>query len=125
MKPEVLSMIKLALASDDTLTVGDREAILACCLNPTSVRDGGHGDDGEDLVLLTAGEVADRLHVNVRTVKRHIEDGKLPSVKCLGSRRVRLSDLRKFMDGMTGHGTENTGHHLPPAIHIRPFKKAS
>ena len=122
MKPQVLSMIELALASDDSLSPGEREAILTCCHHPRSGQ--GFEANEEDLVFLTAVDVAAKLQVHVRTVKRYIQDGKLPSVKCLGVRRVRLSDLRRFLDyGASQADLFETVKELPDAGHRLTVEK--
>ena len=98
MKPTTYSIIEAALSSDDGLTDFEKAAILAFCRNPVAVR-----DPTDDMDLLTVEEVAARLRVCVRTVKRHLGAGRLGSVRIGGMRRVRMSDLRTFV-GQDGDG---------------------
>ncbi|OPZ61206.1 MAG: Helix-turn-helix domain protein [Firmicutes bacterium ADurb.Bin506] len=60
------------------------------------------GDVDGDL-LLTVAEAADYLTVSVPTVWRWLREGKLSGVKIGNSRRLRLSEVRRFaMAGATG-----------------------
>ena len=49
---------------------------------------------------LTPQEVADRLAVSRSWVYSRMDSGLLPSVDLDGTRRMRESDLRKFMEGL-------------------------
>jgi excisionase family DNA binding protein len=49
-------------------------------------------------VLLTAGEVADRLRVSTMTVYRLIRRGELPAVRVGRNYRVRESDLDAYLE---------------------------
>lgn len=46
---------------------------------------------------LRASQLADRLNVNVRTVRRWIADGTLPSIKIGGARLIAEADLLRIM----------------------------
>ena len=48
--------------------------------------------------LLTITEAAKVLNVSVRTVRRQIDDGRLPVVRIGGAVRIRPADLAKFID---------------------------
>lgn len=47
--------------------------------------------------FLSAAEIAEICSVSVRTVRRWIRDGVLPSLKLGGARRVAEADLRKLL----------------------------
>jgi excisionase family DNA binding protein len=49
--------------------------------------------------LLTAAEVAEILHVSIRSVRRLIKDGKLPIVRVGRSVRIRPEALETLIDG--------------------------
>ncbi len=48
--------------------------------------------------LITLDEAAERLHVHRITVHRLISDGRLPSLKVGRARRIRASDLDRFIE---------------------------
>ena len=93
MKPQVFAMIELAVNSDDSLTLGERQAILEFCRHPDQSQT---SDDG-GLKLLKAQDVAAILHIHIRTVRRYIRTGKLKSTRIQGVRRVRMADLKSFL----------------------------
>ena len=93
MKPQVFAMVELAVNSDDSLTQGERQAILEFCRHPDQSQE---ADDG-GLKLLKAQDVAAILHIHIRTVRRYIRTGKLKSTRIQGVRRVRLVDLKTFL----------------------------
>ena len=88
----------------------------------TSLCDGAADCDHDlmaERLLLTKGEVADQLGVSVRTVERLVAAGHLPLVSVEGARRIRVSDLAEYVDGLattaaTPHCTE------PPLPAIGP-----
>ncbi len=82
-----------------------RQAATALC---NSAVDGDH-DLMTERLLLTKGEVADQLGVSVRTVERLVAAGHLPLVSVEGSRRIRVGDLAKYVDGLAA--TSATPHH--------------
>jgi excisionase family DNA binding protein len=49
-------------------------------------------------VLLTAGEVSDRLRVSTMTVYRLIRRGELPAVRVGRNYRVREADLEAYLE---------------------------
>lgn len=49
--------------------------------------------------LYTTAEVAEILRYSKQTVKQYMLNGKIPSIKVLGSRRVKESDLKKIIGG--------------------------
>jgi excisionase family DNA binding protein len=48
--------------------------------------------------LLTAAEVAERLNISVRSVRRLIKDGRLPIVRIGGSVRIRPEALATLIN---------------------------
>ena len=54
-----------------------------------------------ETLLLRIPEVAAHLGVSRAKVYELLSQGRLPSVKIDGSRRVRRSDLTEFVDGLT------------------------
>jgi excisionase family DNA binding protein len=76
------------------LRLGQVEKILA---RVDQVLDGTYSSD--DLVMLTAVEVASLLGCSLGTVRRRIRAGDLPSVRLDGGRAVRISvaDLRRYL----------------------------
>lgn len=65
---------------------------------PHSVRSG----PGSMPDLLKVNDVAEYVGVNVRTVRRWIEQGKLKALKGGGALRIRRSDLDKFLRPVVG-----------------------
>ena len=70
-------------------------------------------------LLLTKKEVADQLGVSIRTVERLVAANHIPLVSVEGARRIRVSDLGEYVDGLattsaTPHCTE------PPLSAIGP-----
>jgi excisionase family DNA binding protein len=64
-------------------------------------RHGGNGlhDTLEGRLTLTVAEVAEATGLHQRTVRRHIDQGRLKSVLVGGRRLVKVDDLRRFIDG--------------------------
>ncbi len=61
-----------------------------------------------DDVLLTPAEVAALFRVDPKTVTRWANAGKLSSIRTLGGhRRYRAEEVRRFLDGATGSGSED------------------
>lgn len=56
--------------------------------------------------LLTLDEVADRLRVGERTVRRYTADGRLPTVKLGAAVRVHSEDLAAFVEGLRGNAPQ-------------------
>lgn len=93
MKATTYELVRAALAMDETLSPGDRQAILDRCREPAVASQGSQ----DARVFLTADEVAKELKISRRTVRRHISSGRLKSVKAGAVRRIRLSDLKDFL----------------------------
>lgn len=47
--------------------------------------------------LLTVGDVAAKLKVSIRTVRRLIKKGMLPYIRVGGSQRIRPDDLKSYI----------------------------
>jgi excisionase family DNA binding protein len=73
-----------------------RQATTALCNGVTDSDD----DLMAERLLLTKGEVADQLGVSVRTVERLVAAGHLQLVSVEGARRIRVSDLAAYVDGL-------------------------
>lgn len=52
----------------------------------------------KDEDMLTAEEVAEKLRVNVATIRRWIRQGKLPAIELVGQYRILRSDYEKFLE---------------------------
>jgi len=63
-----------------------------------------------DLVLLDYQQVAARLGVSVRSVRRLVFAGDLEMVYVLGSRRIRSGDLDEYVAGLPA-GNRTAGSH--------------
>jgi excisionase family DNA binding protein len=71
--------------------------------------------------LLTVQDVAERLAVSPRTVKRVLASGELPVVRLGRAVRIREEDLRKFLAARTcaqGSGTVAAG-----GVTLRPGER--
>ena len=60
---------------------------------------------------LSAQQVADRLLISIKTVRKYIKRGKLPSVKMLKLRRISEADLEAFMEERTFRSEMETTYH--------------
>lgn len=58
----------------------------------------------EATILLTAEEVAERLRVNVNTVRRYIRSGRLPAIRLGKGYRIRSEDLEAFLRSLMTNG---------------------
>lgn len=58
----------------------------------------------ETTILLTAEEVAERLRVNVNTVRRYIRSGRLPAIRLGKGYRIRSEDLESFLRSLMTNG---------------------
>jgi excisionase family DNA binding protein len=47
--------------------------------------------------LLTPQQVADRLQVEIRTIRRYIKQGKLSVIRLDRAQRIRQSELERFL----------------------------
>ena len=59
------------------------------------------GYEVDPTILLTMSEAGDRVHLSRSTMQRLVRSGKLRSVRIGRSRRVAISDLLAFVDGLT------------------------
>lgn len=60
----------------------------------------------DGILLLTVPQTADRLAVSRSTVYRLIDDGALETIHVRGNRRIRLSALQRYLDGLERHARE-------------------
>lgn len=58
----------------------------------------------EATILLTAEEVAERLRVNVNTVRRYIRSGRLPAIRLGKGYRIRSEDFEAFLRSLMTNG---------------------
>lgn len=61
----------------------------------------GHDAPVPDRLLITKGEVAQRLSVSVRTIERLVAIGRLPQVYVEHSARFRVKDLEAYVNSLT------------------------
>jgi len=61
----------------------------------------GHDAPMPDRLLITKGEVAERLSVSVRTIERLVATGRLPQVYVEHSARIRIKDLEAYVNSLT------------------------
>jgi excisionase family DNA binding protein len=64
-------------------------------------RDTGQYASMPDRLLITKGEVAERLSVSVRTIERLVATGRLPQVYVEHSARFRVTDLEAYVNSLT------------------------
>jgi excisionase family DNA binding protein len=60
---------------------------------------------------LSAQIVAERLVISIKTVRRYIKNGKLPSIKIGKLRRISEADLEKFIDDRKERDEAETAYH--------------
>ena len=60
---------------------------------------------------LSAQQVADRLKISCKTVRKYIKRGKLPSVKMLKLRRISEADLEVFIEKRRLRSEMETAYH--------------
>jgi len=65
------------------------------------LRVSGQHSQMPDRLLITKGEVAERLSVSVRTIERLVATGRLPQVYVEHSARFRVADLEAYVNGLT------------------------
>jgi excisionase family DNA binding protein len=92
-KPTTYQMVKLAVAGDDSLTDADREAILAFCKQPSLPVVQTQAPAKPPERWLTPPQAAIVLAVSLRTVRRMIASGRLPSRLLMGCRRIPSSAI--------------------------------
>jgi len=72
---------------------------------------------------LRAGDVADLLGMSIRTVRRWLADGSLPSIKIGGARLVLEEDLLMLLERPSAHNynetrTQETSHQINKFSHF-------
>jgi excisionase family DNA binding protein len=72
-------------------------------------------------LLVTKREAARLLSVSMRTVERLIAAGRLPVVQVEGASRIRVDDLRGYVDRLTVDVPGAVGQQLDPASRGRSF----
>jgi len=73
---------------------------LARILGRRAARDvARRGSEHEAVAYLSAAEVARQLGISLRTVRRWISSGALPSTRIGGTRRVAIADLEDALSG--------------------------
>ena len=91
-------LIESALELDQTLSLDDRETILACCRSPAKFRERARGPEER---LLSQRQVCEMLGVSRATLWRMCQAGLRPVVLFHGNKRFRKSDILSLM---SGHG---------------------
>ena len=90
-------LIESALELDHTLSLNDRETILACCRSPAKFRDMAKGPEER---LLRVTQVMQMLSTSRTTIWRLCKAGRLqPVATFLGYRKFRQSDIQALMAG--------------------------
>ena len=90
-------LIESALELDQTLSLEDRETILACCRNPGTFRERQKKPEER---LLSQSQVGAMLGVSRPTIWRLRKAGRLqPVATFLGNRKFRQSDIQALMAG--------------------------
>jgi len=114
MKDGTLSIIKMTLETDDTLSHEDRLAILAFCKSPKVAP-----AKSPPTQYLAPKEVSLRLGVSLRTVQRWITTYEMPSTRIGGSRRIPATALEDL--SVLPHSDSSTikqhGRIVTPALH--------
>ena len=94
-------LIESALELDQTLSLNDRETILACCRNPGAFRERLRGPEER---LLRVSQIMQMLSTSRTTIWRLCKVGSLRSVSLNGSPRFRHSDILALMAGEAPRG---------------------
>ena len=95
-------LIESALEFDQTLSLDDRETILACCRNPGAFRDRQREPEER---LLPQKQVCEMLGVSRATLWRMCQAGGLrPVVLFHGNKKFRKSDILALMAGEAPRG---------------------
>ena len=93
-------LIEFSLELDQTLSLEDRETILACCRNPSKFRERTKEPSER---LLRVSQVMQMLSTSRTTIWRLCKVGSLRSVSLNGSPRFRQSDVLALMAGEAPH----------------------
>ena len=96
MLPSMYRLIESALELDHTLSLEDKETILACCRSPAKFREKAK-EPAER--LLSQNQVGAMLGVSRPTIWRLCKAGRLRAVSLNGSPRFRQSDILALMAG--------------------------
>lgn len=95
-------LIESALELDQTISIEDRETILACCRSPAKFRERTREPEER---LLSQKQVGDLLGISRATIWRMCQTGGLkPVFSFSGSRKFRQSDILALMAGEVPHG---------------------
>lgn len=89
-------LIESALELDQTISLEDRETILACCRSPARFREKVKEPSER---LLRVSQVMQMLSTSRTTIWRLCKVGSLRSVSLNGSPRFRQSDIQALMAG--------------------------
>ncbi len=89
-------LIESALELDQTISLDDRETILACCRSPAMFRERQKGPEER---LLRVSQVTQMLSTSRTTLWRLCKIGRLQPVLLGESPRFRLSDIQALMAG--------------------------
>lgn len=95
MLPSMYRLIESALELDHTLSLEDKETILACCRSPAKFRE--RQDSGKRLLRIS--QVIEMLSTSRATLWRLCKAGKLHPVLIGDSPRYRLAEIQALMDG--------------------------
>ena len=88
-------LIESALELDHTLSLNDRETILACCRSPAKFRERAKAPEER---LLRASQVVQMLATSRTTLWRLAKAGKLQPVLIGDSTKFRESEVRALME---------------------------
>ena len=95
-------LIESALELDHTLSLDDRETILACCRSPAKFREGAKEPEER---LLPQKQVCEMLGISRATLWRMCQAGGLrPVVLFHGNKKFRKSDIVALMTGEAPRG---------------------
>ena len=94
-------LIESALELDQTLSLDDRETILACCRSPAAFRERQRAPEER---LLRVTQVMQMFSTSRTTIWRLCKVGSLRSVPLNGSPRFRQSDILALMVGEAPRG---------------------
>lgn len=102
MLPSLYRLIESALELDHTLSLEDKETILACCRSPAKYRE--RQDSGKRLLRIS--QVIEMLSTSRASLWRLCKAGKLHPVLIGDSRRYRLSEIEALIEGNPSSGRQ-------------------